>query len=559
MMKPRVGIKDLLLAGTLIFGLLLEADTMGAPKREGNPYLSAKREFDALEKAKVTPENRRRWESLAERFQGIFRATPRSPYADDALFYAGRIHYELYSLDKKETNLDGAIRNWRILLLKYPESRLAQESRFWLGVSYEEGKSDWVEAKKYYETVAENHPTGELAARAKKKVDGLKKLDEAKKEQVRGAETPAGKVFLTAIRNTSSESYTRVTMELSSEARYETRSLKEDLTKGLPPRIYVDLIGARLTMDSTQPIAVQDGLLRQVRVGQFTPEVVRVVLDMSSLTGYNAFLLPDPYRLVIDIQGRKAGEALASVEKKKDLSLPREGRKPQNGLLRKIVLDPGHGGKDPGAIGAGGIAEKDIVLAVAKKLAKKLKNDMGVEVVLTRRDDTFIPLEDRTAVANAEEADLFVSLHTNASLNAAAKGVETYYLDNTTDEAAMRLAARENGTSRKSITDLQFILSDLTQNSKLEDSISLAHRLQTSLVSVMGHRQVEVKDLGVKKAQFFVLVGAKMPSVLVELFFVTNKAEAQALKQTSYQEAIVDALYEGIKKYNENSAIVKNL
>jgi N-acetylmuramoyl-L-alanine amidase len=331
--------------------------------------------------------------------------------------------------------------------------------------------------------------------------------------------------------------------------------LKEDLAKGLPPRIYVDLLGTRLMMDSTQPIVVQDGLLRQVRVSQFSPDVVRVVLDMSSLTGYNAFLLPDPYRLVIDIQG----EALASLERKRERPLPRESKKPQNGALRKIVLDPGHGGKDSGAIGVGGVAEKDIVLSVAKRLAKKLKNEMGVDVVLTRRDDTFIPLEDRTAIANAEEADLFISLHTNASPNAGGRGIETYYLDNTTDEAALRLAARENATSRKGVTDLQFILSDLTQNSKLEDSISLAHRLQSALVSVVGQKHGEVRDLGVKKAQFFVLVGAKMPSVLVELFFVTNKDDARALQRSSYQEAIIEALYQGIKRYNEGTLVVKNL
>jgi N-acetylmuramoyl-L-alanine amidase len=558
-MKRLVGPRILFPTLFFILSLFLVENGVWAAKADRNPYPAAKREYDSLEKIRVTSENRKRWESLAERFEKIVRDMPRSPHAQDALFHAARIHYELYSFDKREANLDLAIRNWRTLLLKYPDSSLAQESRFWLGVSQEEGKRDLVEAKKQYEAVIDKSPKGELAAKARKKLDGLKKAEEAKKEQVRNTEAPPSKAFLTAIRNTSSQNYTRVTMELSSEVRYETHSLKEDPPKGLPPRIYVDLIGTRLKKDSAQPLMVQDGLLRQVRVGQFSPEVVRVVLDMSSLTGYNAFLLPDPYRLVIDIQGRKEGEALASLGKKRELPAPRESKKTQNGTLRKIVLDPGHGGKDSGAIGVDGVAEKDIVLGIAKKLAKKLKNEMGVEVVLTRRDDTFIPLEDRTAIANAEEADLFISLHTNASPNSSARGIETYYLDNTTDEAAIRLAARENGTSRKGITDLQFILSDLTQNSKLEDSISLAHRLQSSLVSLIAHRQGEVKDLGVKKAQFFVLVGAKMPSVLVELFFVTNKVEARALKRPSYQDAIIDALYEGIKKYNQNSLVARNL
>jgi N-acetylmuramoyl-L-alanine amidase len=227
--------------------------------------------------------------------------------------------------------------------------------------------------------------------------------------------------------------------------------------------------------------------------------------------------------------------------------------------LRKIVLDPGHGGKDPGAIGAGGLAEKDIALSIAKKLAVKLKNEMGIQVVLTRKDDRFVAVEDRTAMANAENADLFISLHVNASPNAEARGIETYYLDNTTDEAAMRLAARENAAARKNISDLQFILSDMTQNMKLEDSITLAHRVQGAIVGGMSKVMSDVKDLGVKQALFYVLVGARMPSVLVEMFFITNRTEGRALGLASYQDAMVEALFEGIQKYSQSNLMVKTL
>lgn len=184
---------------------------------------------------------------------------------------------------------------------------------------------------------------------------------------------------------------------------------------------------------------------------------------------------------------------------------------------------------------------------------------MGIEVVLTREDDRYVPLEDRTAIANAEDADLFISLHMNASPNTDAKGLETYYLDNTNDEAAMRLAARENGTSRKDISDLQFILSDMTQNMKLEDSIALAHRVHGSLVSTMSKKMGEVKDLGVKKALFYVLVGARMPSVLVEMFFITNKTEGRAMTRNSHQQSLVEALYQGVKEYNQSALAMKTL
>jgi N-acetylmuramoyl-L-alanine amidase len=366
------------------------------------------------------------------------------------------------------------------------------------------------------------------------------------------------KAVLSQIRTASTESRTRVTLELSSEVRYETHALKEDSSKGLPPRIYVDLIGSRLGMDASRPIVIQDGMLRQVRAAQFSPEVVRVVLDMNGAGSYRASVLSDPYRLVLDIQGKENGDRVAVAEKKKEPVVESKNGKPAAPALRKIVIDPGHGGKDPGAIGVGGIAEKDIVLAVAKRLALKLKREMGVEVVLTRDDDSFVDLKDRTAIANTEKADLFISLHVNASPNAEARGLETYYLDNTTDEAANRLAARENAVARGSVTDVQFILSDMIQNLKLEDSITLANRLHASVVSQVGRRYGEVRDLGVKKALFYVLVGARMPSVLVELFFVTNKSEARALSKEGYQEAIADALFDGIKRYQESAQVVKN-
>ena len=378
------------------------------------------------------------------------------------------------------------------------------------------------------------------------------------------------KVQVTGLRFLSSQQFTRVMLDLSQDAKFEVRRLKEDAAKGIPPRIYIDISGARLAMSAKEPVTVDDGLLRQVRVGQYSAEIVRVVLDMTSLRDHKVFILPDPYRLVVDLQGQKAPEVTnakdepakaersarpSAAVKDKKASLPASSP----GGIRKIVIDPGHGGKDPGAIGAGGIMEKDLVLNIAKKLAVKLKNELGIQVVLTRRDDRFVPLEDRTYMANAEDADLFISLHMNASPNAEARGIETYYLDNTTDEAAMRLAARENASARKSVSDLQFILSDMTQNMKLEDSVTLAYRLQQSAVGGMSKAIGDVRDLGVKKALFYVLVGARMPSVLVEMFFVTHRVEGAAMSREPGQDAMVNSLFEGIRKYGESIMIAKTL
>ena len=367
---------------------------------------------------------------------------------------------------------------------------------------------------------------------------------------------------LTSVRAVPSENGTRVLMEVSRAVQYQVGRIPEDNSRAVPPRIYVDIAEARLAMESLEPIHVQAGGVKQIRVGQFTNDTVRVVLDMSADRAHTAFLLPEPFRVVLDIAAGAAAKpppAPAQAQVPLSTLATAKSGKTQAAGIRKIVLDPGHGGKDPGAIGVGGLAEKDLVLSVAKKLAVKLRKEMGVQVVLTRTDDRFVALEDRTAIANGEDADLFISLHMNASHNGEARGIETYYLDNTTDEASIRLAARENSTSRKKISDLQFILSDMTQNLKLEDSVSLAHRLQSSMVGTLAGHMREVKDLGVKKALFYVLVGARMPSVLVEMFFITHREEGRAMNENKLQDAMVDALFDGIEQYNRSVLAAKTL
>ena len=402
--------------------------------------------------------------------------------------------------------------------------------------------------------------TQSSAASAPSRVTGQRSELLAPEQRATDNSAASGKSLLTGVRTVSAAEYTRVIIDLSKQVQYDVRRATEDPINGLPPRIYVDIHGAKLALGKDH-VPGGDGVLRQVRVGQFTENIVRVVLDMNRSSDHRAFVLADPFRLIVDVKGQNPEGAAAAPTKKPvpKIASDRKLPAPRPTAIRKIVLDPGHGGKDPGAVGAGGIAEKDLVLIIAKKLAVKLKREMGVEVILTRTDDSFIPLEGRTAIANAQEADLFISLHMNASPNADARGLETYYLDKTTDEASIRLAARENSTSRKNVSDLQFILSDMMQSMKLEDSISLAHRLQTALVGGMSRKIDEVRDLGVKKALFYVLVGARMPSVLVEMLFITNKTEGQAMTQESHQDAMADALFEGIAKYNESSMAMKTL
>lgn len=223
-----------------------------------------------------------------------------------------------------------------------------------------------------------------------------------------------------------------------------------------------------------------------------------------------------------------------------------------------VVIDPGHGGKDPGAIGYKGLQEKDVVLRVAKKLETKLKENKKCRVIMTRANDVFIPLEERTAIANAKKADLFISIHANASFNRERSGIETYFLNYASDEDALNVAARENAATKKNLTDLQIILNDLLLNSKINESSLLAGCVQDSLFRGLQKRYSNVKNLGVKRGPFYVLIGAEMPSILVEISFITNKNEGKYLREENYLDLIVSSIFDGLMRYqNGNNPITK--
>ncbi len=214
-----------------------------------------------------------------------------------------------------------------------------------------------------------------------------------------------------------------------------------------------------------------------------------------------------------------------------------------------VVLDPGHGGAELGASGVDNHNEKDVVLSISKKLAILLKVEYGIEAILTRSGDSNMPLNERTEIANKSKADLFISIHANASKNSRAEGIETYYLDNTNDKSSLKLAKKENSVKGGMRTDLQFILSDLIQTAKLEDSITLAHSLQDSLISRLTQRYKGIKNLGVKKAPFYVLVGAHMPCALVEVAFIDHPKEGRRLLTEEYQSHVASSLALGVDKY----------
>ncbi len=225
--------------------------------------------------------------------------------------------------------------------------------------------------------------------------------------------------------------------------------------------------------------------------------------------------------------------------------------------IGRIVIDPGHGGHDTGTIGPKGLEEKDLVLDVGRRLGKLLQTRLGADVVYTRKDDTFIPLETRTSIANQEQADLFVSIHANSSRDRDARGVETYYLNFTTSAEALDVAARENAASDKSIHELQGLVKKIALKEKIEESREFASNVQRALHTGLAAKSPGIRDRGVKKAPFIVLIGANMPSILAEISFVSNPSDERRLGSPEYRQRIAESLYRGISKYVSGLSGVK--
>ena len=371
--------------------------------------------------------------------------------------------------------------------------------------------------------------------------------------------------MLSEMKHWSNPDYTRISLELDRDVSWEAHELGKG-NPGKPGRIYIDINRAKLGK-GVKDITIGDGLLKGVRLGQFRQDVVRVVLDTENIKDYKIFPLSEPARLIIDVRGERRAEisrleetitamqeqalefkpkpeAPAIVEKK-----ARPRKKPLITKIRRIVVDPGHGGHDSGALGPSGVMEKDVVLAIGLKLRDLLKEELGLDVVMTRSTDVFIPLEERTGIANKVNADLFVSVHANAALNRGASGIETYYLNLAKTEKAAQLAAKENGTTLDKVSVLQAILFDLMANYKLNDSAHLADEVQRSLHGRIRGSHADVRNLGVKQGPFYVLVGATMPSILVETAFVSNPQEEARLTDPAYQDQTAEGIMEGIRGY----------
>lgn len=508
---------------------------------------------------------RHNWDRCLREYERIYSRYPESDQAPWALYHTAGLYTGLYKYSGRSEDLDEAIEIYRRIVDNYKDHRLADDAQYRIGRIYKLYKEDYTQAYVEFLKVDIKFPSGDMKPRAKKMLDelavALSKKECIKTENDKGAQE-SGLIPVEDIRYWSTPTYTRVVVDLKGAVKYEHHLLKADPDHKKPRRIYLDLKNSHVTSQIDRPIAIKDGLLQMARAGQYSRDTVRVVLDIESIEGYKVFHLHDPFRIVVDVR-RKAEkepeERTKLAEKKRPARKGiRKSKVPdqtvslarQLGLnVKRIVIDPGHGGKDPGCFASRGIKEKDIVLSMAKILSRKIEQEIGCEVLLTRTKDVFMPLERRTAVANMKKADLFISLHINAHRSKKIRGLETYFLNMATDRRAVMVAARENATSEKNISDLQTILNDLMLNTKIHESSRLAHEVQKGMISQTSKQYKYVKDLGVKQAPFYVLIGAQMPAVLVETGFITNSTERKRLVSKKYQERITEGIVKGITKY----------
>jgi N-acetylmuramoyl-L-alanine amidase len=498
-----------------------------------------------------------------------------------------------------------AVAAYEAIVRRYPSSGYC-DNALWQGanlslLAYERygDATDWQRGRRLLSQLKDQYPASSLASR----VDGvLRQFEAAKLAQsaprnaavpaVVRSEPDAAVATIKEIKRALVPDGVRVTIELDGESLFHQERLEN------PRRLFFDLRSTRAAaslQDAT--IKYSDGPVKQIRLGRRATNTTRVVLDLQGIDNYSVFTLYNPFRVIVDLKAGLAGAAntvattgtevsttpmppltrelklddpaVATARPdvptvKRDAPPPLGGPIPtvpsanlngqfslarQLGLgVSRIVIDAGHGGHDPGAR-ANGLVEAELVLDVATRLRKLLEKQPAIEVTMTRETDVFVPLEGRTAMANRESADLFLSIHANASRNSRARGIETYFLNFASNPEAEAVAARENSTSGRGMHSLPEIVRAIALNNKIDESRDFADIVQKSMHRRLSTRNGQLRNLGVKQAPFVVLIGAGMPSVLAEISFLTNKQDAQLLKTSAYRQQIAEALCEAILSY----------
>ena len=506
-----------------------------------NRYFKAETCYYELRKNTETQKYRDNWLRCIKKFQEVYKQDPSDPWAPAGMYMSGKLYAELYERSHRKSDKLKAIDVFRRIIKRYPKSRYRAKA---------------AAAIRTLETNASKSRKSKRVTQASK----TKKIYAPATHQTHSSTRKTVGSTVTGLRYWSNPTYTRVVIDASRETSFTHRLLRKDPAINKPQRLYVDLKNSIQGKNIEKFTPINDNLLRDVRAGQYTPNVVRVVVDIKSIETYKIFSLKHPFRVVLDLSGggvvagstaKSQKKATATTTQKHTIRVT--AKRPQRDRPL-IVIDPGHGGQDFGSPGyLKKVYEKDIALQIAGRLAKKIRKKLPYEVLMTRNRDSYLTLEERTAIANTKNADLFISLHTNDSGNQSTYGIETYVLNLATDNSEITVAARENATSTKNISDLQTILTDIMQNTKIDESSLLASYVQDSSCNYLRPRYTHIKNRGVKKAPFYVLLGARMPAILIETSFISNPRECKRLRSESYQDHLCEGIINGIRKYVEKS------
>lgn len=532
---------------------VLQESTTRTPSASVSPaqekyFKEAQTCFKKLSITRPTESGRREWMLCIGRFHNAYLEDPEGPLSAQALYLEAVLYIGLHKGLKFSSDQRAARENFERIVEDFPNSPFAKK------------------AEEQLKVMGAVRATPKAAAKLTVPSSGSTELPESKLRKSSPApgklrDEGTGLAVVQQLQYWSDPSYTRVVIHADQEVGYNHHLLRKDPELNKPPRLYVDLGNSTIDDGLQTSIPINDDLLSHARAARYTPDSVRVVVDIKSFDSYNVFSLRDPFRIVIDVWGKNGAPHAAEKRaegSRKGTADKLSGKVPRGALarqlalgVRRIVVDPGHGGKDFGAPGfVPGVHEKDLVLAISKRVAAKIRDDLGLEAILTRTGDRYLTLEERTAFANTRHADLFVSIHTNASRDPRAYGIETYFLNLATDDESIRVAAMENATSTKNISDLHSILNDLLKNAKINESRHLASLVQDSLIANMNQRGYDrIKDKGVKQAPFYVLLGARMPSILVEASFISNREECRRLVTPAYQNHLAESIVQGLRKY----------
>ena len=517
-------------------------------------------------------------------YERVVRRYPASGYADNALWQGAELSRLAWERFGNEADKSTGIRLLKLLKSGYSSSSLVP------GIEEALSRFDAVKTAPPpapSAPVAPSQPAPSAARASSRPVEPA-------------GNVPGAVVTVRGITRTPLPDGVRVSIEMDRELLFKQEQLEN------PKRVFFDLRGAHLSPGlRDRTLSFSDDIVREIRLGRHPQNTTRVVMDTEGVESYSVFTLYNPYRVIVDFRRRGVAAVpppvpgppvsaavpttgflraepkpvppppppaspvvtappltpLPSRPVAPALSAPTVPLANSNGQfslarqlglgVSRIVLDPGHGGHDPGVRG-NGVSEAELVLDVSLRLKKLLESQPGMDVVMTRDSDVFIPLEQRTAIANREGADLFLSIHANASRNLKARGVETYFLNFAANPEAEAVAARENSASGQTMHRLPDIVRAITLNNKIDESRDFADTVQKAMVRSLSSRNRELQDRGVKQAPFVVLIGAGMPSVLAEISFVSNKQEGLLLKTSAYRQQIAEALFDAIVKYQKS-------